>query len=186
MARKFVQLLPVEYLFERGMVDSNVDVKLINNHILTFQEIQIQTVLGNSLYVKIMELVYDGNISGKYLELLTDWVCPALAHGSVYTALPYLNYKFTNRSVTEQNSQFGNPTGLDNIKYLRDDLRNKYEFFLQRVREFIVNNPSDFPEYYTTSNIDSIHPKRTQYFNGLYLNRGTNCNVNDDWFPIID
>lgn len=177
MARNFVQLLSVEYLFDRGLVDLNCDTKLLNNHIITAQEIQIQSVLGNSLYVKVMDLVYDNTISGTYLELLRDWITPALAYWSLYTVIPYLNYKFSNKNVSELTSTNVTPTDLGTIKYLRDDVRNKAEFFTQRIREFIVNNQTSLPEYWSETGIDQIHPKKDSYFSGLYLGRGkrNNC-----------
>lgn len=173
--RKYCQLIDTNYLFERSLIDGNTDPKLLNSSIRDAQEIHIQAVLGNSLYNKIMADAYDSVIDGAYESLLKDWIQPALSHWAVYLVIPYLNFKFTNKSVSELSGQNSAPTELNNIKYLRDDSRNKAEFYTQRIREEIVNNQASYPEYYTSTGIDQIQPMNRSYFSGVWTKYGPDC-----------
>jgi len=56
------------------------------------------------------------------------------------------------------------PTNLDNIQWLREQVRNTAEFYSTRIREYIVNNQVQFPEYFNPSqNLLSIKPKWNNY-----------------------
>ncbi len=178
--RKVAQFIDTEYLFERSLIDSNVDPKLLNSSILESQEIHIQSILGNSLYTKMMADVVDEVITGEYLNLLRDYIQPALAKWAVYNVIPHLNYKLTNKNVAEMDSTFSKATELNNVKYLSEDARDKAEFFSQRIREYIMNHQSSFPEYFTTIGIDQIHPKRSSYFSGIYSSRNGNLPYPND------
>jgi hypothetical protein len=87
-------------------------------------------------------------------------------------SLPYINYHLTNKSVATKSSDNGQPSSLEEIQYLRKDIESIAQFYAQRIREYIVNNPGSFMEYWATSGIDRITPKSNNYFGGIYLSRG--------------
>lgn len=170
----YAKFISSDYVFKHTLIDSNVDPDEINKFITQAQDINIQQVIGNTLYVKLMnDIATTGTSSGKYLELLTDYIQRCQAEWVVYHSLPFLNYKLTNKSVSQKNSEHSQPSQLEDIKYLRAEVRNTAEFYSQRIREFIINNQSSFPEYFTNVNINSIRPKSNNYFGGIYIGRGT-------------
>lgn len=172
-SRKYVRLIDANYLYATTYVDDNVDAKLINQAIDDAQEIWIQQVLGHDLYNKIMSDCFNETITGNYYNLLNDYVLPALSLWAQYNLIPYLNWKFTNKSVAERTSDTSNPADMASINYLREDVKNRAEFLTKRITEIILNNQESFPEYFTTSGIAEIKPARSSYFSGISLPNST-------------
>jgi hypothetical protein len=169
----FARLVSTQYLFKYTIIDDNIDPDLLNKFIIQAQDLNIQQVIGNTLYVKIMNDVVAGTITGPYQILLEDYIQRCQAEWVVYHSMPFLNFKLTNKNVAEKNSDNSNPTSLDNIQWLREQVRNTAEFYSTRIREYIVNNQNDFPEYFNLQyNVSSIKPKPMNYFGGIYLNTG--------------
>ena len=170
----FANLLDTDYLFKRSMVDSNVDTKLLTTFITTAQDLHIQSILGENLYNKIMnDVASTGTTTGGYLILLQNYIMPAHMWWTIYEALPFISFKITNKSVTQKASPNDPIANSTDLNWLRNITRNNAEFYTQRIREYIVNDPSSFPEYYTSIGIERIVPKRTTYFSGIYLPRVT-------------
>jgi hypothetical protein len=183
----FAKLISTDYLFKYTIIDDNVDPDLLGKFIIQAQDLNIQQVIGNTLYVKIMNDVVNNTISGYYKTLLDDYIQRCQAEWTVYHVFPFINYRLTNKAVSEKNSDNSNPTTLDNIQWLREQVRNTAEFYSTRIREYIVNNQVQFPEYFNPSqNLLSIKPKWNNYFGGIYTGpngcgdckcgRGVRCN----------
>ena len=169
----YARLISVEYITDNTIIDKNVDAELITKFIDEAQDINIQQTIGYELYQKMMGLVSNNTIydasNSDYLFLLTAFLQKTQAMWVVYHILPYLNYHLTNKSVNTKNSTYSQPSGLSELEYLRNDVKSKAEFYVARIREYIVNNPGLYLEYWTTSGIDRIQPKSLNYSGGLYL-----------------
>lgn len=170
----FAKLISTEYLFKHTIIDDNVDPDLLNKFIIQAQDLNIQQIIGNTLYVKIMTDVVSNTVTGFYKDLLDNYIQRCQAEWTVYYSFPFINYRLTNKAVSEKNSDNSNPTSLENIQWLREQVRNTAEFYSTRIREFISNNPNQFPEYYVIQGCLSITPKRNNYFGGIYLGKD-NC-----------
>jgi hypothetical protein len=72
----------------------------------------------------------------------------------------------TNKSILSKTTDHANTTGLDELKYLRENVKHYADFYNQRIREQVINDPSSYPEYFQATGIDRIRPKRTTYFSG--------------------
>lgn len=179
-SRIFYQLTDTEYLLNNCMIDRNVDPKLLNQSLIDAQEIHIQQVLGNALYNKVMKMLNDQNITGAYQILNDDYIGRAQAYWAWYLVTPFLNYKFTNKSVSEQRSDQSEPTSMSNIITLRDEIRDRAEYYTKRIRQFIVNNESELPEYTMNTDIDAILPDADPYFCGVQFKK-KGCNRPGPW-----
>jgi hypothetical protein len=166
----FVQLIDTDYLFIHTTVDKNIDPDLLNPHIIVAQDTNIVQIIGYNLYQTLMSMVSTGDIDlpqySQYRILLANFIQPALAHWAVWHSLPSIQYRLTNKSILSKTTDSANTTGLEELKYLRDNIRNYAEYYNQRIREQIINSPADYPEYWQTVGIDRIRPKRTTYFSG--------------------
>lgn len=167
------RFVDVQYVTENTIIDQNVDANLINKMIDLAQDLNIQQILGYNLYRTIMNKVSDGSITNAnnsaYYTLLTDFIQSATCKWIVYHILPFLQYHLTNKSVSTKSSTFSQPTGLTELAYLRDEAKSISEFYDSRIREYIVNNPGLFPEYWISEGIHRILPVSQNYFGGMYL-----------------
>lgn len=169
----FARFISVEYILENTIIDKNVDATLITKFIDESQDINIQQTIGYQMYQNIMGMISGGTITNptnvNYYYLLTNFIQKCQSMWVVYHILPYLNYHLTNKSVNTKNSTYSQPSGLNELDYLRNDVKSKAEFYVARIREYIVNNPGFYPDYWSTSGIDRILPKSLNYTGGMYL-----------------
>lgn len=172
------RFISTEYLYKHTTIDANVDADYLTKFIDMAQDLQIQLVLGNALFVKIKnDIASTGTTTGYYLSLLTDYVQRATAEWTVYYALPHINYHITNKAVSTNNSDSSNASDVDTLKWLRQQVRDNAEFYSERVRDYLRNNSTQFPELYATTG-ENIRPTNNSYYSGMYLGKGLKNNYN--------
>jgi hypothetical protein len=162
------QFITTDYVYKYSVIENNVDADLITKFIWKAQDLNIQATVGENLYRKLINDC--PNFTGNYLTLVREYIQPAQTEWTVYHALPFINFRLTNKAVSQKNSDNSSPSGLDDLKWLRDQVRNNAEFYSERIKDYIKNNPSAFPEYYTRTNSFEIPPNKTNYFSGIWTN----------------
>lgn len=173
-------LISCDYLKSHTSINNNVDNTLLNNAIWEAQTIHIQQITGSELYNKVIDLVVSGDIqlpaNSGYKNLLDDFLQPTIAYWAWYESIPYVSFKIVNKGVELQNSDYSNNTQLNQMEYLRDEIRNKAEFYSQRMVTYLKNNRSSYPEY--NSGHDDLNPTNNQYFSGIQFDRNCGCCLN--------
>jgi hypothetical protein len=165
-----------------GYIDNNIDDNSIESFILLAQDVNLQSVLGYNMYNYIIStLISDptGNsFSSYYQYILINYIRPSVALWSIFQMYPSLLYKATNKALVTKHSDDSIATGIREMEYMRNQIRNNAEFYDSRIQEYITNNTNFFTEYYTTSGVNRIKPKSQVYFGGLYLNNSyKNCRI---------
>lgn len=163
--------LDVNYIYRYTIIETNVDADLINKFIWKAQDLNIQNAIGQNLYTALINDCC--TFTDPRLTLVRDYIQPCQAEWTVYHALPFINYRLTNKAVSLKNSDNSNPSTTDEIKWLRDQVRNNAEFYTERLKDYIKNNPTSFPEYYRRDLTFEVSPTKTGYFSGIYT-RGRN------------
>jgi hypothetical protein len=81
-----------------------------------------------------------------------------------------------NNRAKVRNNMTGIPTAanfqalsFDEVRAQMDRLKNKAEWYAERVTRFLCENESDYPLYNANSDGDDIVPNDTNYSTGLYL-----------------
>jgi hypothetical protein len=97
--------------------------------------------------------------------------------------MPSLWAKISNKSVSTSNSDNANPITLDDLKFIREGMRDMAEYLEERLIKFLRANPNTYPLYLTPgSSTDTVYPKNNSLFSGIFVKRGRNCgggNSND-------
>ena len=173
MFQNTVYFITTDYLkkYYSGYLDANIDDDALNSFILIAQNVRIQSVLGYNLYTKFINDIttYGSPQGAQYLYLMNNYIQAATSLFAIYEAAPSLGFKITNKAVSQKSSEYGQPSSRQDIEYIRNQILNNAQFYSQRIREYITNNPTDFPEYYQTSGVNRVRPKNNNYFAGLFL-----------------
>jgi hypothetical protein len=170
----------VDYLRDNTVINGNVDSELLEPFIVAAQNVRIESIIGTGLFNNLVTNIDNGSITGSNKVLLDDYIQPCLIQWVVYEALPFINYKLTNKSVSTKGSDNSNSSNLNEIQYLRDNVRNTAEYMSQRVTDYLKSNTDLFPLYLSYGNTcDTIRPNSSNYFNGIFLDDDTNCNYGD-------
>jgi hypothetical protein len=160
------QFVTTTYIYKYTVIEENVDTDLITKFIFQAQDLNIQATLGSNLYNKLINDC--PQFTGDYLTLVKNYIQPALAEWVVYHSLPFINFRLTNKAVSQKSSDNSSPSTIDDLRWLRDQVRNNAEFYSERIRDYIKNNPTSFPEFYTSVDNFDIKPNKTNYFSGIH------------------
>ena len=167
-----VYLISASTLKSNTPINLNVDNELLKMSILDAQNIHIQSLLGGELYRKILTLISNDTIgdagNSVYKTLLDDYLIPSTTHWAMYECTPYIRYKFMNKNVGGEDSDNSTGTSLDELKYLQNELKQKAEFYGERVVDFVRDNSNDLPEYHDNDGFDVL-PVDDAFDTGLFL-----------------
>ena len=95
--------LTSDYIYKYTVIDQNLDSDLILKFIIKAQDLNIQSTLGSHLYNKL--IIDCPNFTAQYRTLIKDYVQPAQAEWTVYHALPFINFKLTNKFKKKQHKK---------------------------------------------------------------------------------
>lgn len=178
-----VQFIDTDFLKEYSPLARNIDDDILVPSILKSQDINLQTILGSDFYERLKNGVINNDLNTDEENLIRDYIQMMLVEWTVYYTLPYLNFKLTNKSITQDSSEFGQPSGLDEVKYLRQNVRDVAEFYTKRLAKYLCDYGDQlFPIYRLNNSKENVNKKSKAYFNGVYVPRrkGTDF-VKNSW-----
>jgi len=161
------------YLKTLTPINNNVDVNDVQPHIETAQLIYTRELLGKLFYDYLDDKFINNTFSTKEAELF-DIIKQSIAYRSAEIALPFLSIKVRNKGTVRLNDEFAQPASLEEMKYLRHELKNRSEYFEKRVLEFLCQYSVDFPLWTAgqdaNGNRQQIHPNyNNPYDSDIYL-----------------
>lgn len=142
-------------------IGDNVDWDEIEPSANLVQDSWIQDVLGTNFY-NHLQAEYNAQTLNANEIALMNYIKPAQAYRVAEQCLPFINYQIKNKGVMTQTGDFAESTDLTGIKYLRNVLSNRAEFYVQRLSNYLCDNSALFPEY-TTDNDTDMPPHSAGY-----------------------
>ena len=174
-----INFIDANYVKTNSIIQQNVDDSLISSTIKKTQNIKIQQVLGDKFYEYLNLAIINGTLNADEEKLLKEYINTCLLEWTVYNIIPYINFKLSNTSVIKQAGDNAQSSGLDELQYLRNDIKSMANFYEERLIKYLNNNEDLFPVYKEEncgcSNINctddcNLTPKRTAYRNsGIYI-----------------
>lgn len=156
----------VQYLRDNTIINDNVDSQVLQPIIRNAQYKYVQQVLGTALYNKVIAEIAAGTLAGDYLTLVDEYIVPVLTQYCILEALPYMTFKFRNKSISKQSSDYSTPAELQDLYYLRDNISSTASFCAERLTTYLRKNNSLYPEL---STCEDLAPSANTYFSGIYI-----------------
>lgn len=179
-----VLFIDAAYLKKNSYIQDNVDENILIPAILTAHDITLQSSLGTYLFEDLKAKTVDDNLNSDEDELIRNYIQPMLVHASVYNALPFISLKLTNKSVSKEKSEYSDGADLSDLKYLRQTVKDQFDFYLERLNEHLRLNYTQFPLYYKYDYYNNITPSGSTYFSGIHVpKRGANGYRDKDCCP---
>jgi hypothetical protein len=166
--------ITLKYLKDNSPVLAYVNEDELSVYIRPAQDVYIQKALGTKLYYGLMEKVDNQSLNSNDLDLLTKYIQPALVWWTTMEFALYANYKFTNKALSKQNSDNSEPSELNEVNYVTTSLRQKAQYFTDRLTKHLMGNTVTFPEYLEMidNTFENIPSSRQNYFWGIYVPGG--------------
>jgi hypothetical protein len=156
-----------QYLKDYTPLGKSVDINEIYPFVEEAQNVYIQDVLGTPLYIDLEYKLYTGVTYSNIERQLVDICSKGLAYWTVYMALPHLAIKIRNLGVARPTATDAQVSTIDEMKYVREEMKNLGEFWNTRVVNFLCENSTLFPLYQAAS--DDMYPNTRQYDSDIYL-----------------
>ncbi len=128
-------------------IHANVEPDELLPFVTQAQDLKLQDVLGTKFYKNLKDSIADDTLTTEEEELLNDYIAPFLAQYALYYALPSINYKVTNKAVLNPSSEESLNADLEQLKYLRQSVRDTAEFYESRLRDYLCDFSDYFPDY---------------------------------------
>jgi len=149
-----------------------IDADALLPFIYTAQIKYLKNLLGTVLYDYLAGEIQLGNpFTGRYYELMEDYVKPCLVWYSCVEYIPFSAIQFKANGAVKQQSEQGVAPSKGEIDYLQEQTRNNADYWALRLQNFCISFSQDLPQYLeSVGNQTQIYPDQTnQYFNGIQL-----------------
>ena len=136
------------YLKDNSPLSGNVDIKELYPFAKTAEDIYIQEAIGTCLYDHLISTLTASppNYNSDEMELMKK-IRAALVWFTCYDALPFIGTKIRNIGVVQQTGE--NLSSASDLKEaaLRKEIKNKADFYLKRLQDYLCANSTLFPQY---------------------------------------
>lgn len=171
MAEK-VYFLNVEDWEQYGFTNTNIDVKKLRVISYRAQFTHIRSVLGTTLYDKIVSEITAGTLTGIYQTLMDDYVVDTLVAWCDYKATFHTTNQIMNKTTGKNSDEHIDSNDLDDNNALRNTLRADAKQFESDMIGWLQDNRNNIPEYCNTPEDQShqtIHPSQivNDYFGNI-------------------
>ena len=176
MAQTNALFISEYYIKNNSEIDDNVDVKLLLPTVVYCQRQYIKNTIGSPLYDAIeaeISATPQGTIAtAAYLTLVDTYIAPALLAWVMKEAQVPLTYKFRNKSVGKNNSEFSQNIDYTEHKYVKDYYEPRAILYTKDNENFLCANLTTYPLYsqYTTS--DEVRARPTTGKTAVWLGAG--------------
>lgn len=135
----------------RGMslIDNNVESKYLLSALREAQDVYYQQVVGKTLYDKLRKLVGDGVIDdagNEAYKALLDESQMFLVYQSVANLCLVTNVKISNGGLQQTTDENLTTLNLDDTFTYQQHLKDKADFYMRRLQEYLWENRADLPE----------------------------------------
>ena len=145
-------------------INNVLDVDLISSVIREAQIVHITRLLGTKLYDKILSDIDNDSLSGVYKTLVDDYIQDALIYWSYYESLETIYLRPRNAGlVVPQGGENNAASDMALYDKKRQSVKNKAEYFSERLVDHLCFNESTYPEYNQNIN-DDIYPDTSTQF----------------------
>ena len=166
----FVYFISVTYLKDNTPINENVDDKLLKSAIKEAQEIYVRDIIGSGVYNELQDQAYNGTLTVNNQLLLDSYIAPCLKYYTLTESMLPMTFKMLNKSVATRNSDNANGISMDDMVIIENRYRDKAEYYAKRIKEYLLQNNTIYPKYLNPgSQIDTIYPKNTTLYGGIYL-----------------
>ena len=153
-------------------INENVDEQLLLSNIQIAEDTGLQTILGTQFYKHIKSAAQGNTLTGPETTLLQDYIQPYLIQRAYYECIPAIYMRIMNKSIVVGNTAQGSAISTADMKYLRSIAMDRYEFYAQRLMDYLKDNSNDFPIYFSYSSNQGMAPSRENYFGGFQVSPG--------------
>lgn len=149
-----------------------IDADALLPFIRTAQDKYLLNLLGTVLFNKLQsDIETQTPFTGRYLELMTEYVKPTLIWYGCVEYIPFSAISFKSNGAVKHISETSTSPTKTEVDYLLQKALNNADYYSTRLQDFLIAYSNDIPEYYASvGNSTQIYPDQSnQYFGGINI-----------------
>lgn len=145
-----ILLVSEDYIKTNSNLNSNVWGEYLLPAIREAQDMCLQTIVGECLYKRLLDIVDDGtiveDINKAYKDLLDDYVQDYLMYQTISDLVPIIGTKLANLGTVISNDEHVQNLSESERERIRAHYEQRADFYCRRMQEFLLNNKAAFKE----------------------------------------
>lgn len=167
-----------------GVIENNVDDKLIAQTIIMVQDIQLQQILGSDLYNEIADQINASTLTSLNQTLLDDYIRDFIINATIADGAIIFNYRFSNKGVVTQNSDNQQPVSQRELELIEQKWGRMAEFYGKRLSGYLAENSNTYPLWMSgNNNLQDIQSRTLNYNSGFFLGTSRRKNNERKYYP---
>lgn len=158
-----------------SIAKASFDVNKFSIHIIPAQEEYIMGFLGEDLFNELLEQTEADTLTEANIELIDDYIKPALAWFVLHKALPFIHSDIANVGIQSSNTEFSNSSASKERADLMAMCLNNGNTLLGTTERFLKNNEGTYPLYDNATDIDTT----TEIIGGIILDEEESEDLNE-------
>ena len=158
-----------EYFLANTPVESNVDWDKIQPYVIQAQQLYLQQSIGETGLNALSNGVVNNTLTPDEQTFMRNYVQPLVCQYTFWLCLPFINFKVTNKALSKESSEYSQAADLDEMKYLRSNVKDASEFFQRRLVKWLLDHPGTFTWYDNPDALDNLPKTPQSYFGGVYM-----------------
>jgi hypothetical protein len=176
-----VYFISQEYFFQNTPVEQNVDWDKIQPFCVQCTQLYLQQSIGETGLNALSNGVKNNTLTPDEETFIRNYVQPMVCQYTLWMALPFINFKATNKALSKESSEYSQAADLDEMKYLRSNVKDAAEFFQRRMVKYLADHPGKFQWYDHPDALDNLPKTIQSYFGGIYMGFGYGGSYYPTW-----
>jgi hypothetical protein len=164
-----VYFISQEYFLANTPVESNTDWEKIQPYVVQSQDLYLQQSIGETGLNALKEGVKNNTLTPDEQTFMRNYVQPLVTQYAFWLCLPFINFKVTNKALSKESSEYSQAADLDEMKYLRSNVKDAAEFYQRRMVKWLADHPGKFTWYDHPDALDNLPKTIQSYFGGIYM-----------------
>jgi len=176
-----VYFISQDYLLANTPIEKNVDWDKISPYVIQAQQLYLQQSIGETGYNALSTAVQNNTLTNAEQTFMRNYVQPLVTQYTFWLCLPFINYKATNKALSKESSEYSQAADLDEMKYLRSNVKDAAEFYQRRMVKWLADHPGTFTWYDNPAALDNLPRTIQSYFGGVYMPFGYGGSYYPTW-----
>jgi hypothetical protein len=176
-----VYFISQEYFLANTPVEDNVDWDKISPYVIQAQQLYLQQSIGETGLNALSEGIKNNTLTPDEQELMRAYIQPLVTQYSFWLCLPFINFKATNKALSKESSEYSQAADLDEMKFLRSNVKDAAEFYQRRLVKYLADHPGKFTWYDHPAALDNLPRTIQSYFGGVYMPFGYGGSYYPTW-----
>lgn len=132
-------------------ITANCDITDIWPNVRIASDFSLEPVLGSYFYAHLLS-AYNANTMNADEQLLLPYLTQVVAWSTAAESVYSLHWQIKNKGVQIQDSDNSTAADSGDVKFLKRDLDQKKEFYIERLKHFLKTNKANYPQLTATQN----------------------------------